>query len=78
MVIWKCTDFFRGIFGLGGGGVKGRGHVGGSSLGEICHGRREIPWRGAGFSSIISKKKEKINMKKKYDKVFSTDSKDQH
>ena len=31
MVIWKCTDVFRGIFRLGGGGVSEEGNM----LGEL-------------------------------------------
>ena len=68
MVIGKCTDVFRVIFfGLGAilCLVRGGGYVGGSFLGGICHGGREIQWKGAGFSSItIKKNNEKINMKK--------------
>ena len=41
MVIGKCTDVFRGIFWFG-VGLRREGYVGGSSLGGICHGRREI------------------------------------
>ena len=40
MVIGKCTDVSRGIFWLGGGRVEGRGYMGGSFHGGICHGRR--------------------------------------
>ena len=43
MVIRKRTDVFRGIFFWFGGGVEGKGdYVGGSFLGGICHGGREI------------------------------------
>ena len=42
MIIWKCTDLFRMTFGLG-GGLRGGGYVGGSSIRGIGHGRREIP-----------------------------------
>ena len=41
MVIGKCRDVFRGFFWFW-GGVEGRGYVGGSFLGEICHGGTEI------------------------------------
>ena len=51
MVIGKCTDIFRFFFGWG--ALRGEGYEGGSFFGGICHGGREIPWRGAGFSSII-------------------------
>ena len=43
MVIGKCTDVFRGIFLVLGVGLRGGGYVGGSFLGEICHGGRKIP-----------------------------------
>ena len=40
MVIGKCTDVFHGDYlGLG---VREGGYVGGSFLGGICHGGREI------------------------------------
>ena len=42
MVIGKCTDVFRGIFLVLGVGLRGGGYVGGSFLGEICHGGRKI------------------------------------
>ena len=38
MAIGKCTDVFRGIFWL-----KGRGYMGGSFYGGICHGETEFP-----------------------------------
>ena len=38
--------------------------MGGSFLGEICHGGKKFIEKGAGFSSItIKKNNEKINMK---------------
>ena len=42
MVIGKCTDVFRGFFLVLGVGLRGGGYVGGSFLGEICHGGTEI------------------------------------
>ena len=42
MVIGKCTDIFRGIFLVLGVVLRGGGYVGGSFLGEICHGGRKI------------------------------------
>ena len=42
MVIGKCTDVFRGIFLVLGVGLRGGDYVGGSFLGEICHGGRKI------------------------------------
>ena len=42
MVIGKCTVVFRGFFFGFGCGVEGRGYVGGSFLGETCHGGTEI------------------------------------
>ena len=41
-VIGKCTYVFRGIFLVWVVGLRGGGYVGGSFLGEICHGGREI------------------------------------
>ena len=42
MIIGKCIDIFRGIFLVLGIGLRGGGYVGGSFLGEICHGERNI------------------------------------
>jgi len=56
MVIWKCTDVFRGIFWFG--GVAKRG---------LCYKRikKNFHEGSAGFSSIIKKKNnEQVNMKK--------------
>ena len=39
---WEVYSRFQGIFFGFGGGVEGRGYVGGSFLGEICHGGTEI------------------------------------
>ena len=58
MVIGKCTDVFRGIFLVLGVGAEGGGYVGGSFLGEICHGGKKFNEKGAGFSSITIKKKQ--------------------
>ena len=42
MVIGKRTDVFSGIFFGMGVRLRGGGYVGGSFLGEICHGGTEI------------------------------------
>ena len=61
MVIGKCTDVFRGIFLVW---VELRGEEGAMwedllfYVGGICHGGREFNEKGAGFSSIIIKKKQ--------------------
>ena len=39
-----------------GGRIEGRGYVGGSFLGGICHGEEKFNEKGAGFSSITIKK----------------------
>ena len=41
MVIGKCTDVFRGILLVWGVGLRGRGYLGETFLGGICHGGRE-------------------------------------
>ena len=53
--------------------VEGGGYVGGSFLGEICHGRKKFNEKGAGFSSITIKKKQ---WKNKHENVFSNESKE--
>ena len=63
MVIWKCTDVFRGMFRLWGGSIRG-GYVRGTSLGGLCHGEENFNEWSTGFSSTIKKRNEKINMKK--------------
>ena len=40
--IYLSIDVFRGIFLVLGVGLRGGGYVGGSFLGEICHGGRKI------------------------------------
>ena len=55
MVIGKCTDVFRRIFGWGGGGLRTGGYVGGTFHGGICHGEENFHEGSAGFSSLISK-----------------------
>ena len=42
MAIGKCTAFSGDFFLVLGVGLRGRSSVGGSSLGEICHGGTEI------------------------------------
>ena len=61
---WEVYRRFQGDFFGFGGRVEGGGYVGGSFLGEICHGWKKFNEKGAGFSSItIKKNNEKINMK---------------
>ena len=48
MVIGKCTDVFRGIFWLRGGG-----YVGETFHGGICHREEDFHEGGVAFSSII-------------------------
>ena len=52
MVIWKCTDVFRGIFWLG-GGVEKKGMLGELSIEEFVMGEENFHEGSAGFSSII-------------------------
>ena len=63
MVTGKCTDVFKGIFGLG----RGRAEWGVTredmSMQELIMGEENFNERGAGFSSIIRKNNEKTNMK---------------
>ena len=61
-VYWEVYRRFQGdFFGLG-GRIEG-GYVGGYFHGGAFHGEENFNEEGAGFSSIIWKKKEKINMK---------------
>ena len=53
MVIGKCTDVFRGIFFGFGGRVEGGGYVGGSFLGEICHGGKNSMKRAQDFLALL-------------------------
>ena len=46
MVIGKCTDVFRGLFRVEGGGLGARDYVGGSFQGVIYHEGRKFPQRG--------------------------------
>ena len=62
MVIGKCTDVFRGIFWLGEGLRRG-GYVGELSIEEFVVGGEYFHEGSAGYSSIIKKNNEKINMK---------------
>ena len=70
MVIGKCRDVFRGIFWLG-GVVEKRG---------ICWGN--FPWSNLSWGKKISMKGAQdflVLLKKKiYEKVFSSESKEQH
>ena len=58
-----------------GGGLRGEGYMGGFPLEEFVMGEEKFNEVGAGFSSIIVKKKQ---WKNKYEKVFSAKHKDQH
>ena len=57
MVIWKCTEVFRGIFRLG--GWRRRDMLGELSLEEFVMGEKKFHEGSAGFSSIILKKMKK-------------------
>ena len=46
MVTGKCTDVFRRIFLVGGGGELRADYVGGSFHGGTSHGERDFEWRG--------------------------------
>ena len=74
MVIGKCTDIFREIFWVGGGGLRGGVTWGDPSMEEFFLGEENFHEGGAGFSIIIKKKQ----WKNIYEKVFSTESKEQH
>ena len=63
MVIGEVYRRFQGDFSLFGDGAEGRGYVGGSFLGGICHGEEKFNEKGADFSSITIRKQWKINMK---------------
>ena len=63
MVIGKCTDVSRGIFGWEEGLRRG-GYVGGTFHREFVMGEENFHEGSAGFSSIIKKNIEKINIKK--------------
>ena len=54
MVIWKCTDVFRGIFWFG-EGVKKMGICRGN-LEEFILGEENFHEGSAGFSSLFEKK----------------------
>ena len=45
---WEVYRRIQGNFSLDREGVEGRGYVGESFRGGICHGRREFPSRGGG------------------------------
>ena len=70
MVTGKCTDVFRRIFLVWGGGLL----------------ERIFPWRNFSWGKILSMKEardflalfKKKTMKKKIRKVFSTESEEQH
>ena len=61
VVIWKCTDFYRGIFDWLGGGVRGGGYVGELSMEEIVKREENLHEGDAEFPSII---KKNINVEK--------------
>ena len=61
MLIGKCTDVFRGIFGWGEGFTRGD-MLEELSIEEFLMGEENFHEGSAGFSSII-KKNEKIYMK---------------
>ena len=72
MVIGKCTDVFRGIFWLGGGGVvEKRGIFWGN-----------FPWSNLSWGKKISMKGAQdilaLLKKKTMKKFFSSESKEQH
>ena len=60
MVIGKCTDVFQGDFFGFGGRVEGGGYVGGSFLGEICHGGRKIQGKGRRTNLVTLEKNVKL------------------
>ena len=57
MVTKKCTDVFRGIFLVWEGYLRGEGYRGGFFHEELLTGKETFNGGGAGFSSIIKKKK---------------------
>ena len=73
MVIGKCTDVFRGIFlvWVWGWGEGARWED--LSLEKYVMGEEKFNEKGAGFSSIVIKKKRR---KYKHEKVFSVESKE--
>ena len=72
MVTGECTDVFRGIFRFR-GRIEGRVTWEDISIEKLLMGEENFNEGGAGFSSIIWKNNEKINMKS-----FSTESKEQY
>ena len=56
-----------------GEGLRGWGYVGGTFHGGICQGEK-LHEGGAGFFSIFFKEQWKVE----HEKVFSTESKEQH
>ena len=53
MVIGKRTDVFRGIFWVLGVGLRREDYVGGSFLGEICHGGKKSMKRAQDFLALL-------------------------
>ena len=74
MVIGKCTDVFRGIFGWGKGPEK-RGTCWGNFPSRNMPWGKKISMKGSQDFLALLKKKQ---WKNKYEKVFSTGSKEQH
>ena len=72
MVIWKRTDVFRGIFWFGGELRGGGGTWEDLSMEELLMGEETFNGGIAGFSSIIIKNNEKMNMKSFLLKVRSS------
>ena len=65
MVIGKCRDVFRGIFGWEGGGVEKRGLFGGNFPWRNLSWGKKISIKVAQhFLALFKKNNEKINMKK--------------
>ena len=72
MVIGKCTYTFRGIFLVG--GLRGGGYMGEISMEECVMGEDNFHEGIAGFVYPFFKEQ----WKNKYEKVSSTESKEQH
>ena len=64
MVIWKCTHVFKGFFFGFGEGLRRAEMLGELSIKEFVTGEENFHEQSSGFSSIIKKNNEKINMKK--------------
>ena len=60
---WEMYRQFKFLFGCGGEGWRGGGHVGELSMKEFVTGEENFHEGGTGFLSIFLKTNEKINMK---------------